>query len=313
MATRRAQECRVDFSGALNSGDFEKTLAEIRGARRSRGRFTFDLDGTTFAQLDVLVSLLFVCNELCAEGNAVTLQWAETKVRTYADRIGFFEHLAEEVTVIPDRPAGRLYRRYRSNNQQILEMTALPPGDDRQAAGDALTSLNDSLAANLDGAASDKVIADIWTFASEALDNIFEHADARRAGVVAAQRYESPTRGSRLQLVIADAGLGVLSTLRDGNPQAASLPDRELLLAAFREGLSRKKDRGRGCGLVLCAQVAARYGANLTVRSGEMWAMLVTKSAKTGISIGIFNDEVAPVVGTQITLELYLDRLAGHG
>lgn len=180
-------------------------------------------------------------------------------------------------------------------------------------ADSALKSLNNRLTANLKGVASDTVLADIWTFASEALDNVFEHSEAERAGVVAAQKYESKTRGKRLQLVIADAGLGVLETLRSGNAAAQKLADRELLLAAFREGLSRKQEKGRGCGLTRCAQVAARYGANLTVRSGAMWAFLVTQSAKAGVSIGIFNDEAASVAGTQITLELYLDRLSRDG
>lgn len=305
---RVRQSLDIKFQGTVGSDALEELLAPIEAVRSNRARFCFDLDEMEFAPLDVLVAVLLLLNELVAEGHDVELRWRGTNSCKYAERMGFFGLLDRGVTVTPSRPAGGLYHAYKDNNPQILEMTAVPAGADRASATSTLERLHERLTENLATTTGRGPINDLWTFASEALDNIYEHSETPRPGVVAAQRYNSTGRGPRLSLVIADAGLGIPTTIRAGNPSAARMDDKDIILAAFRDGLSRRSGRGYGCGLTRCAQVAARYEGNLRVRVGRAWTKLVTRSARMGLTIGFYG-EGASIAGTQIALDLYLDRL----
>ena len=301
----------VALPGTLGIDDFEAAIRPTEEARSKVSAFTFDLNGLVFAPLDVLISLLFLLNELATDGHSVNVEWdaRQSGALGYAERMGFFELLSTEVAVVPERPSGSTYETYRDSNPLILEMTGVPPGAQGAEAEEALNRLDERLRVNLVGTASEETLDDLWTFAAETLGNIFEHSGAATPGVVAAQRYASPKRGPRISIVIADAGLGIPKTIRDGNPAAAKMNDKDIILTAFRDGLSRRAEKGRGCGLTQCARVAMKHQANLRVRVGRVWAKLVTRSEKAGITIGFFEDEAATISGTQIALDLYLDRL----
>ena len=51
------------------------------------------------------------------------------------------------------------------------------------------------------------------------------------------------------------------------------------------------------------------YQANLRVRTGTTWVKLITKSAKTGVTIGYYDDSAARIEGTQVSFDFYVDRL----
>jgi len=305
---RVKQSLDIRFQGTVGPDVLEELLLPIEDVRSDRARICFDLDEMGFAPLDVLVAVLLLLNELAAEGHDVELKWRGANSCRYAERMGFFALLDRGVTVTPSCPAGGLYRTYKDNNPQILEMTAVPAGSDRASATSTLERLHERLTENLAASTGKDPINDLWTFASEALDNIYEHSETPRPGIVAAQRYNSIDRGPRLSLVIADAGLGIPTTIRAGNPSVASMADKDIILAAFRDGLSRRSGKGDGCGLTRCARVAARYEGNVRVRVGQAWTKLVTRSAKMGLTMGFYG-EGASIAGTQIGLDLYLDRL----
>lgn len=319
MARRKPAQrtIRLEFPATLGSDDFERVVGVLGSTLPIEARVELDLARTKFAPLDVLVSALYLCNELAARANHVVLDWGQNQPTFgYADRMGFFKLLNEAVLVQPERPGrfSSLHTAHNRGNPQLLEMTPLEPGD-RDIATRALDDLQERLARNLASLPHSKAVIDnIWTFAAEAIGNIDEHSQTPVPGLVAAQRYNSPTRGPRLHLVIADGGLGIPATIRSGNPAAeAKGSDVEIILAAFREGLSRRGKRGHGCGLTTCARIAMLYKGNLRVRAGGTWARLITKSARAGLSLGFFDDAATPISGTHLSLDFYLDRMEEVG
>jgi hypothetical protein len=307
----RPHQIELALPSRPSSDDFEECL-KVAGVRTGRkGSFVFDLRPVTFAPIETLVSLLCLVNRLAEDGASVTLLWSQAHAPfAYAERMGFFDVLHEAVDVSPERPkrGSSTFHLHRDRNPLLLELTPLPLHR-TDLGDDALRRLTARLEENLSRRANAEVANRIWTCASETVGNIYEHSESPVPGLLAVQRYSSAERGDRLQLVIADAGLGLATTIRTGNPSGAGTKsDVDIILAAFREGLSSKLERGRGCGLTQCAQLAARYGGNLRVRTGGVWAKLVTKSKK-GWTVGIYDDEAAFVAGTQLVFDFYLDRV----
>lgn len=297
---------KVEFPVTLDSDGFEKAVHGLPRPLPTGRAITFDHSKVEFAPLDVLISALLLYNVL-AEHNEVMLEFRRDQPTFgYAARMGLFDNLDDRVVVRPEAPAVN-----KRVNQQILEMTAIAPGD-LTTANEALGHLRTRLEQNLEAVPQRRrIVNDIWTFAAEAVGNIYDHSETSVPGIVAAQLYNSPRRGERLHIVIADGGLGIPATIRAGNPQAAlGKSDADLVLKAFRDGVSRRPAGGHGCGLVACASVAARYNANLRVRVGSAATKLITRSAKAGLSLAFLDDDVAPIPGTHLSLDFYLDRLA---
>jgi hypothetical protein len=302
----------VQYPATLGSDEFEKAISVLGMPLPTRATVEIDHRQLAFAPLDVLVSALYLYNEL-ARKNDVVLHWeSQQQSFKYAERMGFFNLLDEGVAVAPERPnpGSSLYDVHQQNNRYLVEMTAIER-DNTGTANDALDLLRTRLAENLQVLpTADDIVDNIWTFAAESLGNIYEHSQSPVPGIVAAQRYSSTTRGARLHLVIADGGLGIPATIRSGNPAAArEKTDVEIIYKAFRDGLSRRVVGGHGCGLTTCARIALRYQGNLRIRVGSTWAKLIAKSARTGLSLGFFEDEATPISGTHVSLDFYLDRL----
>ena len=313
MVKAASRKFLVEYPTTLGSDEFERAISVLGQTLPSKARIEFDHTQLSFAPLDVLVSAVYLYNELAMRKNSVLLRWEHAQQSfKYADRMGLFHFLDGNVAVTPARPTAgsSLYAVHQLNNPLLLEMTPVEPGDTKTADG-ALDQLRVRLAENLARLPNaEDVIDNIWTFAAETIGNIYDHSQTPVAGIVAAQRYSSASRGARLHLVIADGGLGIPATIRAGNPAAAGdQTDAEIVHKAFRDGLSRSVVGGHGCGLTTCARIAMRYQANLRVRVGRTWAKLIAKSAKTGLSLGFFEDAATPISGTHVSLDFYLDRL----
>lgn len=298
----------------LDADSFEASIITLGSQINLKSNILIDYRQVKFAPLDVIASSIFFYNELSSLGSTVTLQWNEDQeIFQYIDRMGFFNILDKNVKTIPPRPIhlSSRFNIHRKRNPYLLEITEISITD-KNEADKTLKRLLSNLESNLSNIGSSKrdlLVNRIWTFSAEALGNIFEHSQSKVPGIIAAQRYESKERGARLHLVIADGGLGISNTIRAGLPsETQGKKDSQIIFTAFKEGLSRKLGSG-GCGLKTCAEIAMHYQANLRVRVGRTWVKLITKSAKTGITLGVYSDEAFPIKGTQISFDFYLDRL----
>ena len=99
----------------------------------------------------------------------------------------------------------------------------------------------------------------------ELQDNVFEHSGRPETGVAA-----YAASADAFEFVVADAGRGVLATLRE-NPEFAMLPDSGAALrAAASDGASRHaRSTGHGYGIGKLFRALAHDAAELRFRSGD--------------------------------------------
>lgn len=99
----------------------------------------------------------------------------------------------------------------------------------------------------------------------ELQDNIFEHSGKPDSGLIA---YGASNGG--FEFVVADAGRGVLASLRK-NPEFAYLSDSGAALrVAASDGVSRhSRETGRGYGIGQLFRALAHHAAELRFRSGD--------------------------------------------
>lgn len=99
----------------------------------------------------------------------------------------------------------------------------------------------------------------------ELQDNVFEHSGRPASGLLA----YGASNGA-FELVVADAGRGVLASLRE-NPEFAHLPDSGAALrVAVSDGASRHaRSTGHGYGIGQLFRALAHHAAELRFRSGD--------------------------------------------
>jgi hypothetical protein len=216
--------------------------------------------------VDAAIRLLSLVNQLNFCTRRVRLNFDEGEAGTmgYLNRVGFFDHLANAIEVLPTRPAVSAAQLYRGTNHDLVEIAKI----NKDHRDETLPSrLSDALmcacgtrqdASELEGAA--------WTIFAELIDNVFSHSATPIDGYAALQVY---TRGGKLKVAVSDSGLGIMQTLRPTLrtefPALAELSDAELVVEIFRQGLSRH-GHDRGCGLKYSAAKAIKFRAHLDVR-----------------------------------------------
>ncbi len=125
---------------------------------------------------------------------------------------------------------------------------------------------------------------------NEITDNVLVHSQSPIGGLVQVSTFEKYRK--QVQFVVADAGLGIPVTLRQGHPEIRS--DTEALDRAIREGVTRDKKIGQGNGLFGSYQICSMSHGFFGVHSGH--ARLEYKD-NTGLSI---TNERVPYSGTLV-------------
>jgi hypothetical protein len=268
--------CVVRFpSQWVNASQFERALRNSCGPH-DRGTFevTFEFPAGCKVMVDAAIRLLSLVNQLASATRRVRLNFDEGEAGTmgYLNRMGFFDHLADHVDVLPSRPAYSAAEMHRGSNAALVEIARI----NKDARDEDLpTRLTDALmrscrtrpdAGEFEGAA--------WTIFAELIDNIFSHSRTELDGYAALQVY---SKGDRLSVAVSDSGLGIMETLRPTLstefPKLAGLSDTALLVEIFRQGLSRHGP-DRGCGLKGSAAKAIKFEATLDVRLPKQRVLL---------------------------------------
>jgi hypothetical protein len=178
--------------------------------------------------------------------------------------MGFFDHLAPEVEVLPARPLYSSAKLHRGGNSMLVEIARI----NKDARDDDLpTRLSDAVFRACSGRKDvEELKGATFTIFAELIDNIFSHSATRLDGYAALQVYSG---GNRLSVAVSDSGLGIMQTLRPAlrheAPKLAKLSDIDLLVEVFRQGVSRH-GADRGCGLKGCAGKAIKFDATLDLR-----------------------------------------------
>ncbi len=157
--------------------------------------------------IDAAIRMLSLANQLALSSCRVQLVFDEGEAGTmgYLNRVGFFDHLARDVEVLPARPLHSAATVYRGANSGLVEIARinkdyrdhLLPGRLADAVKRGCATRQD--VPELAGAA--------FTIFAELIDNVFSHSQTPLDGYAALQSYH---RGDRLVVAVSDSGLGIL-------------------------------------------------------------------------------------------------------
>ena len=260
--------CVVHFPGQwINLSKFETALRRSCGPHDPDNyEVTFEFPEGCKIMVDPAIRLLSLVNQLASATKRVRLDFEEGDAGTmgYLDRMGFFDHLAPEVTVLPERPVFSRAVLHRGSNAALVEIARI----NKDARDQDLPSrLAEALMRSCQSRADVKELGDAaWLIFCELIDNVFAHSKTQLDGYAALQVYPG---GNKLAVAVSDSGLGIMNTLRPSlsteYPKLAGLSDTDLLVEVFRQGLSRHGP-DRGCGLKGSAVKAIKFEATLDVR-----------------------------------------------
>src|SRR6266702_4853733 len=180
--------------------------------------------------------------------------------------MGFFDFLYENVNVLPYRPLITGSDIYRGYSNALVEIENINPShrdDDLPRRLSEILENNCNLNCHRD---KEAIGTAAYTLFAELIDNIFKHSSTELDGFAALQVYHG---GGKVMVAVSDSGKGILRTLkpalRKKYPKLENISDTELIIEAFRNGLSRFGAE-QGCGLKQCARQAIKFKAELDVR-----------------------------------------------
>ncbi|WP_084183333.1 STAS-like domain-containing protein [Nevskia soli] len=99
---------------------------------------------------------------------------------------------------------------------------------------------------------------------NEITDNVLVHSESKIGGLVQVSTFVKFKK--RVQFVVADAGVGIPTSLRGGHPEIQT--DGEALDRAIREGVTRDPSVGQGNGLFGSFQICSKSMGDFLVDSG---------------------------------------------
>jgi hypothetical protein len=270
---------RTQVHGSLNMSTLPQLLDPILhggGEARACGEIVLDLTGVTFVTPGGLAPLAALVESVRADLPPLRLEApADSECRLYLASAGLLQMLRGVATV---RGADGLDGiRPGSALATVLPLTRLGGDADLEALLTQLERKLDQLLGCADGAWNERK-GRIISAVREICANVFQHAgDA--PGWVAAQKYRPRNGGNPfLEVSIADAGIGVRTSLAGHYPEVTDARDGNVLERMVREHLSRHSDPVRGCGYFTLQESTTRLDGSFGLRSG---AGLVRRERRT--------------------------------
>lgn len=295
-------------SGWVHAISFEKSLNACGCLISSEAEnVTVVFPEDCFLMLDAGARLLFLLNSLSLQNKQIELDFTNAKSTLhYLNRAGFIDALDKNISVQPKRPKKSTANLYRGGSDNLLELAKIDIDDYDESIPNELSNKFNALTNNIYGGAA-------YNAFSELCDNIIDHSESCLGGVAGLQKYKG--RRPHVQIVISDAGKGIINTLRPALSSDTSLgfnindlTDTELLVKTITDvGLSRHNDpdEGRGLGLSRGGSGLKEYGAVLSIRQENMYVKLKLKNNKIIVASEKINIPIVP--GTHICMDFFID------
>ena len=258
--------------------------------------------------LDASARLLALCNQLAGKGIKVTIDFQDSMPSLhYFNRIGFLDHLQEDIIITPKKPKQSTAQTYKGNNESVVEFGTVNPN---QTNKDLINQLSDSFVK----LSSDKYDTAASTVLSELIGNVKEHSQSRINGFAALQKYAG--KRHHIQTIISDSGLGIAATLRPSLKQhhpnlykafgTANLDsDIGLVKAALSKGEVSRFGEGRGLGFKSSREQAVKFNANFSVRQKNFSLNFIFVNGK----LKEINEslDLSSIYGTHLCFDFYID------
>jgi hypothetical protein len=225
-----------------------------------------DLRTVEFVEPAGLCGLAALLEYLIPRCEEVNLALAGRDVPAYLERMNFFRLFGGRVRTNAD--VASLEERRRHNPGTLQELVNFHTEQEIPGIIERISEILENQGYRL------KERVAICSVLSEVCANAAEHGASTFGAYAAVQAYHHIVsgprrRGEEVLLAIADGGVGVRETLAR-NPRYAehTTTDNDALRLALEMGVSGTGELGRGGGLALVAQIAARSGGSLSLRSG---------------------------------------------
>jgi len=253
------------MSGVLTLGSLDPAFA---AAERVDGEMVvLDLSSVEFVEPAGLCGLAALLEFLVPRSNLVGVRLAGHDVPAYLERMDFFRIFGHRIETNVDLAA--LEERRRGNPGTLQELVSFHSEEEIPGIINRISEILENKDYRL------RERAAICATLSEICSNAVEHGHSPFGAYAAVQAYQHIVsggrgRGEEVIVAIADGGVGVRETLSK-NPKYAEFTttDNDALRHALKMGVSGTGEIGRGGGLAVVGQIAARAGGSLSLRSGS--------------------------------------------
>src|ERR687885_1300462 len=251
------------MSGVLSRGSRDPTCT---AAMRVRGEpVILDLRSVEFVEPSGICALATLLEFLIPRSNEVGLALSGHNVPAYLERMNFFRIFGDRVRTNADVSA--LGERRRGNPGTLQELVNFHSEEEIPGIIARISEILENKEYRL------RERAAICATLSEICANAVEHGASPLGAYAAVQAYQHMIsggrgRGEEVLVAIADGGVGVRETL-SRNPRYVEFTetDNDALRHALKMGVSGTGEIGRGGGLAVVGQIAARAGGSLSLRS----------------------------------------------
>lgn len=253
------------MTGVLTLGSLDPAFDLAHSVQSSP--VELDLRAVEFVEPAGLCGLAALLEFLTARSDNVSVALSGRNVAAYLERMDFFRLFSGRVEVYPDMSS--LEERERHNPGTLQELVNF---HEEEEIKDIIQRISDILEGR-EYFLRERVA--ICSTLSEVCGNAAEHGRSSFGAYVAVQAYDHIVSGSRRDgeeviISIADGGPGIRQTLTR-NPAYGDHTgtDNEAIRHALQMGVTSTAEIGRGGGLTLVAQLSARSGGSLSIRSGS--------------------------------------------
>jgi len=233
--------------------------------------------------LDAILRLLCLANQLSHRRKKVYLDFCSCmETYRYLNRLGFFQHLHQDVYVLPNKPFESLAKKYNQNSNSLIEIFEICPHDDNN--NEEVLRISEVFKNNFSDHEIRILLPKLQMFIGSLIDNVREHGYSDLVGYSALQIYHKPVLNQKkIILVIADNGSGLTTTLR----KALTYPrykevahhfmeqsiedDKKLIAHVLNEGgITQTNDENRGLGLNEVHQALTKISKQETINLLEL-------------------------------------------
>lgn len=303
----------IEFpSGWVDAEKYESTLAYYSNLFEGTGHIKFTFPAGCSFLLEPISRFLALVNQLDLQGVEVTIDMADCgSTRSFLNRSGFFDLLAIDVNVVPNRPKSSTAKIFKGNADSLVEFGSICPKSKNK---DLIVSLHSSFV-NKSSEAYDMVALTVF---SEFIGNVSEHSESDIDGFAALQLYNPPHKRSHIQTVISDSGLGVVPTLRstleeyypdlyERFPDTGTDSDIGLVLEVFTKGRITRygKKSGRGLGFESTRDQASKFDAHLSLRLDSYCITLTYQAGE--LASPVIQKGLTKMEGTHICFDFFID------
>lgn len=306
------EEIAISFAARwVDCESFETTLQAHCSDLENANAIKFVLPNKCSFMFDAFARFLALCNQLAFEGKTVIIDFTDNaQLKHYLNRAGFFDHLDENVTVLPKRPARSTAESHKGQSKNLVELGKVTPHEDETAKDELVTRLTNKFT----DLTNDKYKTAVSTIFAELAGNIQDHSETKLSGFAGLQKYEG--NSPHIQTIVSDSGVGIATSLRPSlKTHHKSLYDLyhktnlenniALVTEVMSKGLISRYGAGRGLGFQTSRDRALKFKAKYSVRQENFSLEFVFENEK--LKRVVAKENLVKILGTHICFDFDID------